>query len=186
MTTYDLDPRLLAARLLQEVEASVEDGLIPKRRGEYTQWTLAVKIWLAEEARKLGLRMLSNHDGDSEFMLDAVWWKNAPGERAILACECEWGNLRDVESNHLRVAEDFDKLLSFKAPLKLMIFDSYNDERLQGRVISELDRYLQGFGDHRAGEIYLAVDLSRQRKAWRCDIEADGEHPDLHFLAIAV
>jgi len=186
MTAYVLDPITLASRLLLDVEASVEEGLVPKRRGEYTQWTLAVKMWLAQEAQTRGLRMLSNHDGDSEFLLDAVWWKNAPGERALLACECEWGNLRDVQSNHLRVAEDFDKLLSFKAPLKLMIFDSYNEEALQARIISELDRYLQAFGDHRAGEIYVALDMSRQKKAWLCRIEEDGEHTDLSFQTLSV
>jgi hypothetical protein len=121
----------------------------------------------------------------SEFLLDLVWWKDGPGGSAVLACEIEWGNMRDPRRNPGRVAEDFDKLLSFKAPFKLMIFDSYHNEVIQNEVIQELDRYLNEFGDHRIREQYLVVDISPLKKAWSCQISKEGHDTSLRLSELA-
>ena len=182
------DPRLLvdavhlASRIVNEVPRSIESGSVPRTRGEFTQWTLAVKTWLAKEAELLGFRALSNHAGGREFLLDMVWWQQEDGERAVLACESEFGNSRYPDLAPMLVGEDFDKLLSFKSPLKIMIFDSYTDGiETQRKVIEELNKYLQNFGDHRKGETYIAIDLCKRHKAWTCSVAIDGQDRSLQL-----
>jgi hypothetical protein len=185
------DPRLLidasyfASRLVRGVRASIDSGAVQRTRGEFTQWTLAVKLWLAAEAEALGFRALSNHAGGREFLLDMVWWKREGGEGAVLACESEFGNSRYPQMTPMLVGEDFDKLLSFKSPLKIMIFDSYtNGAQLQSQVLCELNGYLQGFGDHRKGEVYITIDLCKESKAWSCSVASDGVDHNLRFKTL--
>ncbi len=160
--------------------------------GEYTRWTRAIKLWLGETSAVYGCRPIYS-DGSAmrEFMLDLVWW-NGLGGRAELACESEFGNLRDPKGNAGRVAEDFDKLLNFKAPFKLMIFDSYGARKdgsnpNRDAVLTELNRYLREYGDHRIGEQYVLVDMcSGKSAAWLCLILQEGEDTTLTFKPIPV
>jgi hypothetical protein len=116
-----------------------------------------------------------------------VWWQEKGSQRAVLACESEFGNSRYPALTPLLVGEDFDKLLSFKSPWKIMIFDSYTDgAETQRLVIEELNRYLRSFGDHRRGEIYIAIDLCKESKAWSCSIGSDGEDQGLEFKTLAI
>jgi len=180
------DPSLFARELLLNVDKLAEGGEIERVRGDGTLWTHAVKHWLELKGKNLGFRSIyTDRAGMSEFMLDFVWWEDksdqSPG-RARLACEMEWGNRRDPKHNVARVAEDFDKLLSFKALFKLMLFDSYDVEKIQTDVIAELDRYLQEFGDHRSDELYLVIDVAAKRhSAWECRISEDGPNSLLRF-----
>lgn len=180
-----INAQTFVAALFREVKSSIDSEALPRSRGEFTLWTLAVKTWLAKQCRDRGYTPLSNHEGESEFLLDFVWWKEAPGARAVLACECEWGNTRFPEAMPGLVAYDFDKLLSFKALFKLMIFDSYSQQHLQDATIETLNRYLQEFGDHRSGEEYVVVDMSNLRAAWSAKIETDGEHASLKLQPLS-
>lgn len=160
---------------------------LPRMRGEFTHWTSAVKQFLDRKAQEHGLRAIyTDRQGMSEFLLDLVWWQDGAGGSAVLACEMEWGNTRDRRRNPGRVAEDFDKLLSFKAPFKLMLFDSYGKAEMQSEVIRELDRYLREFGDHRLGEQYLVIDMSRLKTVWTCHIARDGEDASLQLSALGL
>ena len=122
-------------------------------------------------------------------MLDVVWWQNKTPGSALLGCESEWGNTRFHEATMLlRVAEDFDKLLSFKAPFKLMIFEAEPDSPNERDTLAELDRYLREYGDHRESEQYLVINLCDKPAAWLCRI-ADylpNERPYLTPLTITV
>jgi hypothetical protein len=182
LITFPPTPARFANSLRSEVEDLTKSGQVPQVRGEFTQWTHAVKYWLARKARELKLYPIyTDGQGTREFMLDLVWWQEGIGGSAILGCEIEWGNSRDICRNPARVAEDFDKLLSFKAPLKLMIFDSYSNIQTQSAVLAELNRYFREYGDHRAGEQYLIMDMSPLKNDWYCKIMSDGEDSRLHF-----
>jgi hypothetical protein len=186
MMPYDYPIDQLANELLAGVRKLVESEIIPVRRGEFTLWTDAIKMWLANKARERDLiPIYCDREGTREFMLDMVWWQPGSGARAILACESELGNTRYPARNPGLVAEDFDKLLSFKAPLKLIIFDSYckidDNDQPQRAIIAELDKYLKEYGDHRVGEQYLAIDVSPTGAAWACVITSPGQNHDLHF-----
>ena len=87
----------------------------------------------------------------------------------------------NVKSNPQTVVEDFEKLLSFKSPFKLMLFDSYDDPNLRVQVMAELTRYLQAYGDHRTDEQYVVIDLWKASGAWLSKIAADGHLPHQTF-----
>ena len=153
--------------------------------GEYTRWTYAVKRWLAQSAKENDCYAIFTESGKSnEFMLDLVWWKQGRPSSALLACESEWGNSRHPEGNPARVAEDFDKLLSFKAPFKLMIFEADADSALEGDTIQSLNRYLVDYADHRIGEQYLVVNFCKEPKAWLCPIGLSGHGDGLELLPL--
>lgn len=139
-----------------------------------TFWTRAMKQWLCELGKASGLRTISTGPGTSEFLLDLVWWQDKSPQGAVLACEMEWGNTRDAKNNPGRVLEDFEKLMSFKAPFKLMLFDSYGKEPRQDETIARLERSLCDFADHRRGEEYLLFDVSPLRQAWHFAVQRDG------------
>jgi hypothetical protein len=174
--------------LASEVKAKAEILIVQMPRREDTAWTLAVKATLEEIGSKKGYESLySNREkGNHEFLLDLVWWDRRDGfDAAALACECELGNKRDELHNPLRVEEDFDKLLSFKAPLKLMIFDSYGtkagSQNTVDQIITALNGYLQRYRIHIAGETYLLWDCSDESKFWKCDITMNGIDSTLGF-----
>ncbi len=186
--TKTLDPKDFAEALIREVQSLTLDAN-NLAHGEYSRWTWAVKEWLAREALKHDCKALySKREEMTEFMLDLVWWQNGIPGSALLGCESEWGNTRDIRRNSARVAEDFDKLLSFKAPFKLMIFEAEPDSSNQRETIAELDRYLSEYGDHRETEQYLVINLCNKPTAWLCRIAdyLSNERPHLTPLVLSI
>jgi hypothetical protein len=151
-------------------------------KDKYRAWTRAVKETLKElveehgkpygralvtssrvvqqigKARKADARRVPTR----EFLLDFVWWedeKTQTSGRAVMGVECEWaswhGNKRASE-----VLYDFEKLLSFKAPLKLLIFECRNP-RERKHLHKKFCLYLKAFQQHVRGECYLFVEFSR-------------------------
>ena len=151
-----------------------------------TGWTTALKSVLDEMGTIRGYRSLYTKRSSSmrEFLLDFVWWDDDTGV-GILGCESEFGNKRYKAGNPLLVGEDFDKLLSFKARIKLMVFDSYTgkgkESELRREILAELDRYISSYGYHLKGEIYVAIDMSDRPKAWTCLITSEGTDSSLSF-----
>jgi hypothetical protein len=169
--------------------------LTPKK--EFTAWTLAVKAVLEE----IGSRTNKNYESlysckerdIHEFLVDFTWW-DKKDKVTILACECEFGNTRDVPGNPERVGEDFDKLLSVKAFFKLMIFDSY--ESTNGKcqtqdILQNLQNRFRKFGQHTSGEIYVLLDTRewddfKRNRLWQCVITRDGHDESLILSEFAV
>jgi hypothetical protein len=148
-----------------------------------TAWTYAIKHALAEMAKERGFKQLFSHsDGKlSEFMLDAVWFSDKSGNAAVLGVESEWGNprVRDCQQRANCVAEDFEKLLQFKAPMKLMIFQADNVE-MRKAIHKILLDYLQAFRQHVAGETYVFIEFSAGKcLSYTCEIQKDGQDTSL-------
>jgi len=166
-------------------------NLHPKK--EFTAWTLAIKAVLEE----IGLRkhydvLYSNREKDlHEFLVDLTWWDRV-NKVTVLACECEFGNTRDMPGNPERVGEDFDKLMSIKAFFKLMIFDSYESKHSKDqtqKILENLTSRFLEFSQHIEGEIYMLLDtreldLERER-FWQCVIKKDGHDRSLIFSPIS-
>jgi len=128
------------------------------------EYTRAAKQALTQIGDSLNLRTYctNRQRGTKEFLLDLVWWKDAPDEqRAVLAVESEWGNPRDqgIGSRADQVTEDFKKLLAFKAPMKLMLFSADNQE-MRDAIHAEIQRYLRRFAQHVKGEEYLFMEFA--------------------------
>jgi hypothetical protein len=144
-----------------------------------TAWTYAIMQALDELAQQQqrGYRQIVR----PQFILDAVWWQDKPGNAAVLGVESEWGNprIRDCQQRANCVAEDFEKLLQFKAPMKLMIFQADNVE-MRRAIHKILLDYLQAFRQHVAGETYVFIEFSAGKcLSYTCEIKRDGQDRSL-------
>ncbi|PYP91221.1 MAG: hypothetical protein DMG65_08610 [Candidatus Angelobacter sp. Gp1-AA117] len=152
-------------------------------------YTMAVKEALAEVAEALDLRMFCT-DSDrktKEFLLDFVLWSDKPGEqKSVLAVESEWGKPGDknVKNRADQVVEDFEKLLVFKAPLKLMLFQA-DDEGMRRAIHNGLREYLTTFAQHVKGEQYLFMEFSHGHcYSYTWAASNDGLCPNAHLRAM--
>jgi hypothetical protein len=156
-----------------------------------TAWTYAVKYGLEKMAHKRHLKQLFTKGNTelagkkiSEFMLDAVWWlQSRSGNAALLGVECEWGNPwdRNCKSRADCVAVDFEKLLQFKAPMKLMIFQADNAQ-MRKAIHKILHQYLHAFQQHVAGETYVFIEFSAGKCfSYTCEIKRDGRDTSLEL-----
>lgn len=185
-----MEPRDLAKKLVAEVQ-NHNDG-DTWLHGENRQWTEAVKKGLENIARELPVKTTCVYTafapGAREFLLDVVWWNKEDSEGASLACECEWywSRSRKVEDYHIHVGEDFEKLLVFKAPLKLMIFATpKNAPWVEEPVIEKINGYLLGYKHHVLGEKYLVLDFAPKPKCWMVEVSGNGaSRPQLKELQI--
>ena len=104
-----------------------------------------------------------------EFLVDFSWAEIKFPQRILLAGESEWGTDKFGEKRWDRVEEDFEKLLSIKAPFKVLIFPSNwnigDSESARDRDFSigfakqKLKGSLEGYGHHLAGEVYIFIDF---------------------------
>ncbi|MGH9492831.1 MAG: hypothetical protein ACRD2K_04960 [Terriglobales bacterium] len=137
-----------------------------------------MKEVLRELAAQLGLECrtsLKEPAPSCEWLLDVVWWQKDHG--AMLGVESEWGPAE-------KVIEDFAKLLSFKAPLKLMVYCADHSQEEGDVVFMALQGMMTLFGQHVEGEEYVLLDFSRHgRRAYSCKVPTSGR-PSAAFRAI--
>ena len=118
--------------------------------GSETAWAKAIvnvlqKIGHENDWLVLGRRS----DDDGEWLLDVVWMKKEDW-RLGLAVESEWLKPTEIEA-------DFLKLLSIKAPKKLLVFKT-RDRRQTEEVIQRIQSLMLKYPYHLAGEEYMAVE----------------------------
>jgi hypothetical protein len=123
-------------------------------------------------------------EAKSEFMLDFVWLNevNDSYRGALLGCECEWAR-NWKQGAYEEVRHDFRKLLHFKAPVKLFIYDCPDDDR--ARIREMLCSHLQSFEQHVKGECYIFVEFYGKcpkdkaepwpQEAWQFPVGEDGK-----------
>jgi hypothetical protein len=167
------------------------------QKSEQTAWTDALKLILKEDGDALGCRshcrfsrlfpqrlrlLLKGDDCSSEFLLDFVWWKKfGTSEGALLACESEFGNLRARSRDVVEIDTDFWKLLVFKAPVKMMVFDVISGGDREREILSKLTASMRSYIAHVEGELYLFVDTSPASKVWSVRIPRSGLIDDLEL-----
>jgi hypothetical protein len=78
-----------------------------------TKWTFAVNAALCSLAHEHSYVPYCKQQPTGEWLLDMVWLKGQSG--IGLAAECEW------MMTETAISDDLEKLLYFKAPLKLWI-----------------------------------------------------------------
>jgi hypothetical protein len=95
-------------------------------------------------------------------------WRD-PGRGTVLAAECEWGVAGDV-------AAAFERLMTVKAPMKLLIFRSCHAgaERQDILLRTDIDAILKAvgaaildFGQHVEGETYILLERVEQESVFR-------------------
>jgi hypothetical protein len=204
-----LNPADIVIFLRDHVEKKVADRMKENHMKEVEAWTQGIKDTLAElvdlhggpHAVSLFTSAVSpSADGmhlpksrvpkRREFLLDFVWWEGEETKtsgRAVMGVECEWASWgRTKEQKGNEITYDFEKLLSFKAPLKLLIFES-KDTQTQGYLLNRFRVYLSTFTQHVKGECYLFIDFSRgQCAAFTYEVQQDGavSHVSLEPLTL--
>ena len=156
------------SKLLQTVISQVPARAKSEGRRDWTQAAKQVLCGLAKR-RKL-TPYASIHLGSEkheEWLLDIVWHSVSDG--TMLAVESEWGKLEHVQ-------DDFEKLMSIKSPLKLMLFKSGNTGYSTSEVVQTLERDLMPFKQNVKGETYLLVDFSGgEHQCFKFKVPHDGQ-----------
>jgi hypothetical protein len=142
--------------------------------GNRTKWTLAVKQTLLEIGDELGYQCY-------DWLLDFIWWsKEEDAERMILAVESELDQRVEKE-----VEPDFEKLMAFKCPLKLLVFCAKVDETKK-----MAKRCLDRFTQHIKGEEYVFVGFAapQQPLCFKFKVLRDGQSlpDDVKFSEITL
>jgi hypothetical protein len=92
-----------------------------------------------------------------EFLVDFVLWRRDLGDGnksgAWIACESEWNR------NSEEVLKDFDKLLSFRAPYKVMIYGANKKPQLGEECRAGFYHYLSTFYWNTGGEAYIFLEF---------------------------
>jgi hypothetical protein len=104
--------------------------------------------------------------------LDFVSWESRNGiERALIGVESEWGNpwhFKNAKNYHSiieSIETDFWKLLSFKAPLKVLVYTTATPE-MRETLHKRLKEVIQSFTQHVAGETYAFYEFISLNKAY--------------------
>jgi hypothetical protein len=146
----------------------VRDVAPPKGMDTCTEWT--------ERIRKQFITMcpgdceLAQRGSSKEYLVDSSWMETGDGKRVLLACECEWASDRYGEHTLWGlVEEDFEKLLAFKAPFKVLIFSTTRASLREGsgpevdfsaqHARDRLKASLENYWHHLAGETYIFIDF---------------------------
>lgn len=158
------------ADLVKEIPAEAEKLLRPRSRssrdGERRCWNKAVKKVFEEKSKELwpdaidffadwlGKDARGKDKKYHEWLLDAVLYIE---EKDVLK-----GGLVGVESEfgyHVDgIKYDFMKLLSFKAPLKILIVGRSIDA-----VKNKIEECARGFEQHQPGEVYYLINCHKGR-----------------------
>ena len=163
-------------QLFHELQTRVvKDFTVNNTADSNTAWTLAIKKALSD--------LVSTHSGCqaiysrsdpkcSEFLLDFVSWEKRDGiERALIGVESEWGNpwhSKNAKNHHYviqSIEEDFWKLLSFKAPLKVLVYAT-TTTTMRETLHMRLKEVLQSFTQHVSGEIYAFYEFISLNEAY--------------------
>ena len=88
-----------------------------------------------------------------EFLLDLIWYSETGGIE--MGAECEWMGADDVYY-------DFRKLVYVKSTLKILVYWVSRDVDDGEGVRQRIERYLEQYSRHAAGEQYLFVEFGRR------------------------
>lgn len=159
---------------LDSISRELFEGL-PQELSGNRAWTKAVKTVLESIGHRNALFVCGIGCADNgEWLLDLLWMK--PDDwRMVLAVECEWGDASEIE-------DDFLKLLSIKARMKLMIFSTRNQT---SDILKRLGALMLKYPFHLAGEEYMAVDVTN-RGAFRYafTVPSDGRLKSADFTEV--
>ncbi len=127
-------------------------------------WTAAIKRSLITLGTTKGYKICTSgfpDECDREWLFDLVWYRNEPQEhlREIgLIVESEWS--RDPSA----IKFDFEKLLIAKSPIKVMVFQDYNDNRRE--LFALLETGVHTFQTEPSGEKYVLLCYQNDKDAF--------------------
>jgi hypothetical protein len=89
--------------------------------------------------------------------------------------ESEWGNPRNLKGRAAQIESDFEKLLSFKAPIKLLTFET-SDTAMRKEIHDAITRKASNFRQHVKGECYIFAEFSQGKCfTYLFEVPSDGK-----------
>jgi hypothetical protein len=164
---------------LLEISQALVEGLaheLSAPRASNKLWTTAVKAGLYELGQNPELLVCCHNSKESgEWLLDLIWMRRDTQE-IVLAVESEWGRAGDIE-------DDFVKLVSIKAPRKLMLFATkIQDSR---SVVEGLEHLMRKYRYHLEGEEYVALNVTAEKPlCYHFRVPRDGRLDAVSFIPI--
>lgn len=113
-----------------------------------------IKGYLDKTAFGSEVKYARKENDSHEWMLDLVWWKKEYG--AVMALESEASDRKSKS-----IVWDFKKLMSFKSPLKIFIFQQTKKSL---PVVDEIRQTIKDFRQHSSSELYLIVEVGAKPK----------------------
>jgi hypothetical protein len=113
-----------------------------------------------------------------EWLLDLVWL-----DKETLAMKLAVES--ELALNMNQRLDDFEKLMSTKAPLKLFIYRAREDE--SANVRKRLEQYLENFPQHIEGEEYLLMEMAVNQKSacfHRYRVPGNGKIDKISFVRL--
>jgi hypothetical protein len=163
---------------LDEISRELIEGLPVELNDPYAKsrvWTRAVLTKLREMGQSRGMHVCCGYGPPDKggWLLDLVWMVKERRE-IVLAVESEWGDSSEVEY-------DFNKLMSIKAPKKLLLFNT-QDQKHADEVLKLIEESMTAYPYHLAGEEYMALEV-RQVGIFRYHFEVptNGHLRAMHF-----
>ncbi len=160
-----IEPKELL-RILAEKITDIAVKQVGGNVDDYKPWTQLIFKLLEELATERGGIPVFTCAGQSEFMLDFVWLHRddyVSHIKTAMGVEIEWASKFKSDVCLEELALDFRKLLCFKAPPKLFIFDC--PEQASKAANEMLERYLKTFTQHAKGECYVLVEFYKNKKS---------------------
>jgi len=166
-------PVISAEALFEGLVRELSQGGRPVLR-QHEQLTTALRTGLKRLAEERALQLQTGPFG--QFLVDHVWRKDNSG--IFLVAESEW------RRDDYHIQQDFEKLLFFKAPTKLFVYQS-NPERRACEAARIATACLAGYEQHLEGEEYILIEIApREARCFLCKVPADGPMETPKFTEI--
>lgn len=154
-------------------------------------WTSAMKSTMHDLCRQYlgscgnefwGTHHLCGTGGHREWLLDVAWYVQDDYEEGVLlGLESEWADdLKEVRF-------DFSKLLSIKAPIKLLLFEAgKNSKRTSAEQINDLNELCRIWPQHSLGDLLYAINFhDGEHETHFYEVRRAGAIPDFEFRRLA-
>jgi hypothetical protein len=140
------------------------------------KWTIAVNAALCRLSQERSFDPYCKDQLAGEWLLDMVWLRGQTG--IGLVAECEW------IMKGRAISDDFEKLLYFKSPLKLFIFQARRDEQ-SFDFRQTIQRLMDQFAHHVEGEQYVLFEVRGQHaNGYTYTVPSTGKVPPVAFTEI--
>jgi len=164
---------ITAEALFEGIAGELSQTGTPALRN-HDRLTTALRTGLRRLAEDRALELATGPYG--EFLVDHVWRKGRSG--IFLVAESEWRR----DDCHIR--QDFEKLLIFKAPTKLFVYQS-NPERRACDALRIATECLALYEQHSANEEYVLIEVTpRHARGFLCKVSTDGRMETPMFTEI--
>jgi hypothetical protein len=137
-----------------------------------TMHDLCVKYLGGCEKEFSGSHQCEHGHKHSEWLLDAIWYRQGDSEGIVLGLESEF------DDNLNEILSDFAKILTTKAPIKILLFDT----RKQDEYARGVEDLCRRWAQHTRGDVIYAINFSDgKHQTYFGEAHKDGQITDFNL-----